>query len=66
MTKFTRWLFVAVVVLGWSHVAAMQTAFPSPFLIASASAAQSFTINVTKVARNATVDEKWFVKPSAQ
>ena len=41
MTKFTRWLVVAV-------------------------ATQSFPINVTKVARNATVDQKWFVKPSAQ
>lgn len=34
-----------------------------PFLIKSSSAAQSFTINVTKVEHNVTVDEKLFVKP---
>lgn len=34
-----------------------------PFLVKSSSAAQSFTINVTKVEHNVTVDEKLFVKP---
>lgn len=34
-----------------------------PFLIKSSSAAQSFTISVTKVDHNVTVDEKLFVKP---
>lgn len=34
-----------------------------PFLIKSTSAAQSFTISVTKVDHNVTVDEKLFVKP---
>ena len=34
-----------------------------PFLVKSTSAAQSFTINVTKVEHNVTVDEKLFVKP---
>ena len=34
-----------------------------PFLIKSSSAAQSFTINVTKVEHNIKVDEKLFVKP---
>ncbi|MDP2320947.1 MAG: hypothetical protein Q8O42_16590 [Acidobacteriota bacterium] len=34
-----------------------------PFLIKSTSAAQSFTINVTKVEHNVTVDEKLFAKP---
>lgn len=34
-----------------------------PFLIKSSSAAQSFTISVTKVDHNITVDEKLFVKP---
>ena len=34
-----------------------------PFVIKSASAAQSFTINITKVEHNLAVDEKLFVKP---
>lgn len=34
-----------------------------PFLIKSTSAAQSFTISVTRVDHNVTVDEKLFVKP---
>ncbi|MDP2054085.1 MAG: hypothetical protein Q8L75_10645 [Acidobacteriota bacterium] len=34
-----------------------------PFVIKSSSAAQSFTISVTKVDHNVTVDEKLFVKP---
>ena len=34
-----------------------------PFLVKSSSAAQSFTITVTKVEHNTKVDEKLFVKP---
>jgi len=34
-----------------------------PFLVTSTSAAQSSTINVTKVEHNVTVDEKLFVIP---
>ena len=34
-----------------------------PFLVKSSSAAQSFTINVTRVEHNVKVDETLFVKP---
>lgn len=37
-----------------------------PFVIKSTSAAQSFTISVTKVEHNVTVDDKLFVKPGGE